>query len=202
MLISLVSRLPIKYSRSSCYLTVTLVLISLWLFMIVSLALLKHSQCLGVNGAAGTLLVWIFFVFLLFLAGTAILMSRWKCLLLRHLWLRLLYVFPFLAVTRKFSPSTVLLSMSSVTQLFHQVRDSANGHSFYFLRLCWYRKDTVHAFYWWQELTVWMLPLRLQITWSEGKKEFETKETKRLVSLILPAKSFFVFPLLICLNLH
>lgn len=112
----------------------TLVLISLWLLTIVSLALPKHAQCLGVNGAAEwNPLVWIyfFFFFLLTLAGIASL-SRWKCSLLRPLWLRLLYVFPFLAVTKRFSPSTVLWSMSSVMQLFSQVRDSANGHAFYF----------------------------------------------------------------------
>lgn len=48
-----------------CYSTMTMVLISLSLFVIVSLTLLKHSQCLGVNGAVGTLLVWVFFFLLL-----------------------------------------------------------------------------------------------------------------------------------------
>lgn len=49
----------------NCYLTMTLVLISLWLFVIVSLTLLKYSQSLGINGAVGTLLIWIFLFFLL-----------------------------------------------------------------------------------------------------------------------------------------
>lgn len=102
-----------------CYLTVTLVLISLWLFVLTALTLLKHSLCLGINGAVGTLLVWIFcFFFFLILAGVTLSMSRWKCSLCGHLQSGVLYAFSLFAVTKMFNPSAFLLSTSFVTKLF------------------------------------------------------------------------------------
>lgn len=102
-----------------CYSTMTMVLISLSPFVIVSLTLLKHSQCLGVNGAVGTLLVWVFFFFFfLILAGITVLMSRWKCSLFGHLQAGVLHAFSFLSVTKKFSLSAFLFSTSFVMQLF------------------------------------------------------------------------------------
>lgn len=100
------------------YLTMTLVLISLWLFVIVSLTLLKHSQCLGVNGAVGTLLVQIscFFLFLI-LAGVTLSMSRWNCSLWGHLQSGVPCAFSFLAVTEKLGRSAFLFVTPFVTQL-------------------------------------------------------------------------------------